>query len=571
MSNILNVDIESTGLPQWSEELCINAALLNTPEKIMSYTLRSLINQTINNKLRLSMHNGYSFDLPFLIYQERMRYQTDDLYTYLTTHENSVIDTLLISRLCFPHLMKHSLAEWIKRLQPTYKYLTEKVAIGKDEWNQDNIDLITERNHVDVKAQCAVTQHFIDMKCMDEQAVRDYHSANKFILDLSLNGLPFNEVDAKEVYANRILKANRKIIKVQGVLGRTHIDKKGKEVPMNLNSNDQIHAALIKLYGKGLPLGEPSKKTKKRSPIFNKKNARFVTQDFPILNELLEYRDAMTIAGFVAPISAKKSYKDRLRDGRIYPSVNMIEARTLRASYQSPPVQQFPDDMKALIQGDIIDMDFSGLEMQVLGYELKETFGETAIWDMNERGECPKQATWDCLGSLLDNIPEDKRLSVSKTVNYAVLFGQQPKNTLNVLQLDRSYESELKQALDQRFPALSLLTNYLQKNMRNQCILNLFQQRVSSPEYCVVNSFTQSSGAMYAMKLLPLVYKHLSEHLKVIAFVHDEILMEKIKAITAEEIDHAIQLGYQDFEEIHQFPIISKLNWSEGRSWYEAH
>ena len=169
------------------------------------------------------------------------------------------------------------------------------------------------------------------------------------------------------------------------------------------------------------------------------------------------------------------------------------------------------------------------------------------------------------------NIPEENKLSVSKTVNYAVLFGQQAKNTLNVLQLDRSYETELKQALDKRFPALSLFTKHLQRNMKNGCILNLFNQRTSSPEYCVINTFTQSSGALYAMKLLPLVYKYLSPKLKVLAFIHDEMLLEQVEDITDEEINEAIENAYIEFEHKHKFPIISKLNWKRENTWLEAH
>lgn len=578
--NILNIDIESTGLEQWSDELCINAAYLDSPTDVKSYTLHDLILEIVTNRVTVSMHNGYSFDLPWLIHQERTRLNTDWLYEYFTENDNTIIDTLLISRLCYPHFMRHSLAEWIQRLKSHYTYLEDKVEI--DDWSKDNLEAITDRNVIDVKAQCALTQHFIDTLCLEEQAVIDYHSANKFILDLSLNGIPFDEQDAKKVYANRILKANRKIINVQKALGKTVIVEKKvtrkkekvtieEEVELNLGSNNHIHKALINLYGEGLPLGEPSKKTGKQSPIYNKKNAKIVQKKFPILQELSDYREAMMIAKFVEPVVSKKSYKSRYVDGRIYPSVNMIEARTLRASYTNPPLQQMPDDMKGLVKGDIIDMDFSALEMQVLGYELKETFGETKIWDMNQQGLCPKQATADCLGSLLDNIPEDKRLSVSKTVNYAVLFGQQPKNTLNVLKLDRSYESELVRALDNRFPALTLLTNYLKANMRDGCIINLFGQRTSSPDYCVVNSFTQSSGALYAVKMFPLVYKYLSEKINLLAFIHDEILLEEKEKVSDEFINIAIEKAYREFENKYQFPVISKLNWKRGNTWLEAH
>jgi len=561
MSDIFCFDLESTGLEMWSDVLCINGAWLDSPEEIIEFqSVKHLIEFIIKGHARVSAHNGYSFDLPLLIYHERKQYKTDHLYTYLCDTPNSIIDTLLISRLTFPHLLKHSLAEWIERLKPTYRYLQSKIKIASDAWNVDNLEQIEARNHIDVMAQCALTQHFIDMQCMDEQAVVDYHKANKFILDLSLNGLPFDADEALDVYARRILTTNREILKVHNVLGR-----------INIGSNTQIDKALKNVYGKGLPLGPPSKKTQKRSPLFNKKNARFVVKDFPILDHVLKYREAMNLAKFVEPIVSKKSYVSRYKDKRIFPSVNIIEARTLRSSYANPPVQQFPEDMKALVKGDMIDMDFSGLEMQVLGYELKETFGETTIWDMNQNGTCPKQATVDCLGSLLDMIPKENQLSVAKTVNYAVLFGQQPKNTLNVLQLDMSYESELKRALDTRFPALNLLTNRLKSEMRNECILNLFGQRVQSPEYCVINTFTQSSGALYAMKLLPLVYHYLSHEMNLIAFVHDEMLLERVGKIKAEGINLAIESGYREFEEKYNFPIISKLNWSEGRSWNEAH
>lgn len=112
--HILNVDIESDGLPQWSSTLCINGAYLDSPENIISFNLKSLIDEIIDNNAVISMHNGYSFDIPFLIYHERSELNTDRLYTYLCSGRK-VIDTLIISKLCYPFFMKHSLESWIER------------------------------------------------------------------------------------------------------------------------------------------------------------------------------------------------------------------------------------------------------------------------------------------------------------------------------------------------------------------------------------------------------------------------------------------------------------------------
>ena len=213
---ILCVDIETTGLEQWSELLVISAAYLDSPLDVKHYTLVEIIDEIISNDCHVSMHNGFGFDLPWMIYNERLQGE-DRLYTYLCKTKR-VIDTILVSRLCYPQLMKHTLKSWVPRLQHEYTYLHDKVTIN--DWSEANIEKITDRNIKDVYAQCAITKHFITYGCMESQEVKDYHSAVKFNLDLSLNGIPFDHDQAKNVYASRILKANRELLKAKKINNR---------------------------------------------------------------------------------------------------------------------------------------------------------------------------------------------------------------------------------------------------------------------------------------------------------------------------------------------------------------
>ena len=126
-------------------------------------------------------------------------------------------------------------------------------------------------------------------------------------------GLPIDisEVDRLTIELNRSKGRSRRIAR------RTFGD-------INLNSNMQVNKKLIALYGKGLPLGPPAEKTKKRSPLYNNKNDYKVEYEFPKIKTIATYKKILKKMTYISKKGDSSLLGENYHEGKSYPSLSIM-------------------------------------------------------------------------------------------------------------------------------------------------------------------------------------------------------------------------------------------------------
>ena len=248
----------------------------------------------------------------------------------------------------------------------------------------------------------------------------------------------------------------------------------------------------------------------------------------------------------------------------------------MRSQYKNPPLNTVDKRIRGLVGTEgMLGVDLEALEYLILAFTVKEVFGDGIMWDNHHAGVCPKQWTLDALGPLQDYMElreGETKESKAKTLNYAYLYGAGIPHLMGFLNLPSGKAGELQEALNKRFPSLDKLSRQLVRHKRSGTILNLFGQKIKSEDHLVLNSYAQSSGAGYAMRIFTCLSKELDEYYSPIIFNHDEIqYIPKETDIPTEFIDNAIDLAYKNFSDKYNLPIISKFNWTLGNSWKESH
>ena len=140
---------------------------------------------------------------------------------------------------------------------------------------------------------------------------------------------------------------------------------------------------------------------------------------------------------------ALKSMFNRYHQGRVYPSLTFVGSRTGRCQYNSPPINQIDKRIRDLVSVDpeketLVGVDIVALEEMILGYTLRETFGDDTLLQNVYNGANPKQLTIDALGDLFDGFPESENYTkkdAAKRLNYAFLYGAGLTKLCNIVEL----------------------------------------------------------------------------------------------------------------------------------------
>jgi DNA polymerase-1 len=110
-------------------------------------------------------------------------------------------------------------------------------------------------------------------------------------------------------------------------------------------------------------------------------------------------------------------------DGRVRAQVKMYGTKTMRFSYESPPLQQFPPEarhvFKAAEEHTFLQCDFSQLEARILAY-LSEDEPSTRVF--REGGDVHKQNAADLFGTLSSEVDKPAR-NFAKTFLYGLSYG----------------------------------------------------------------------------------------------------------------------------------------------------
>ena len=551
-------DIESEGLPLYSKYLvgayasCADletgeeVSLVGCPEKMVKVLASALADDR-----EIIGHNIICYDLPLLYFHTK---HCQLLWDIIFSKSYHIYDTLLLSRLMYPRLRQHSVAAWTKELG-----IESKVEI--EDFSNVDMETLEKRVIKDVQIQFKIWDYMSNSHIPEQyKSIQDFTS---LMVEMLGTGVTFDKNKAKDLETKLI---------TEKLFLRNALQRKLPNVA-NFNSPKQIHEALLKKRGRGLPLSE------KGNPTFNKQNQHKVAKQFPELNALIDYKHHLTQLSFLSA-DGKKSFYTRLQGGSIYPSMSFCSTITYRSQYSNPPLNQMDKRLRDIVAAPdnsfLIGFDLDSLEFRVLGHGIKKELGSTDILDELDRGN-PKQKTLDVFGSLFDNVTGDKE-ATAKQLNYAILYGQGIASTLKLLNLDGSYKREVEEKVSERFFAVEEFKHYLLRKRYNETILNYYRQKVhvnDDTTYCIVNYYCQSSGAFYAMHIFSLLHGLLKKSYKDISpiiFNHDEVnylCREPQNERDERKVEEMLDDIHTKLKEKDEY--ITSLNYNIGKNWSEIH
>ena len=561
-------DIETEGLALGSPFL-IGAIYTEGVKPTLFYNVNNFCENLLDivrTGKHIMCHNSATFDFPRLQYLAEFDFLEDLAFFKYQCH-----DSLVISQIMFPERFKHSLEEWGITVGHAKVRIDFANATDKD---------IERRVCGDVRLNYALLEYLQHHGW--PQAIPCYKSIQEFNHVASLMGavgVPHDQEEMKRLRSKLMYQRSKSYQQVRKTLG-----------DINVNSNVQIHKALLAKTGKGLPLGEPSEITKKRSPILNSKNRAVQLQKFPILSSVLEVKDLDGVLRFLLPAKGKTyfgnavMYSKKWERDCIFPSFRVWGTVTGRGQYSGPPVNQLSKQIRKVVESPkghlLVGADVVGLEYRIFGFLTKTFFGITDIWDEVEQGLCPKQRTFEIFEPFLDRVFVAKGnsiLGVCKTINYAILFGIGMPALGGMLgYADEADITQIRALREERFPGLGQLTSYLQSQIVADKITNIFGVQIPTPAYKVVNSTIQSSGALYSKALLYLFYVKLSALIvaKPILYNMDELLIavnDVGKEFVQKRASWAVQEAHEEFEQRYNVPLIAPLKMAVGKTWDDVH
>jgi DNA polymerase I len=200
------------------------------------------------------------------------------------------------------------------------------------------------------------------------------------------------------------------------------LDKKGK--PVNINSPDQIGAALVKI-GVKLPKNPETGnlKTDERT-LANIKH--------PATQEIVHYRGLQKIMTSYG----QKSFLDKIHPftGRIHADWRQLGTETGRFSCEKPNLQQLPDAFRqCVVAGEgykLVVADYSQIELRIIA-EMSDDKAMIAAFNSEYDLHTATAATM--FNTDPDKVSKDERFA-AKTINFGLAYGMGPpklRDTLN--------------------------------------------------------------------------------------------------------------------------------------------
>lgn len=597
-------DLEATGL-KFNSRFLVGVGL--TPSKnnhwdtsFNALDFVSIIINKLTQGHKVWGHNIICFDLPFLVYKEREEAGTDDLLKALKYHSHLIFDSLLISRRNNHKMSGHSLEGYADIFAYEYGFNVKKVQVEEGKWNKENLNLLKERCRNDVLLSEKLVEFIGDR---DYLALDDNHAniqrAYPQIIDMLASGYPMDRTImrySRNVLFTELFKARKIFVGDSGI---------------NINSAQQISDRLTDLYGRGLPLGPPSEKTKRASRLSNEKVLDRLNLTMPLVTYLKKYKKTKGLYDyFKKDKKSKKSfynsilYNKYLNGHRGHSSLGLFSSRTYRNQFAEPPLNQMATKIRNVVNVDpkthsLVGIDIKSLEYRVLGRVLRE-LGFDRIWDETEKNLCPKQQTVEVFKDEMDEIealrgeefPHKDRLALGKTINYAILYGSSASGlTKNTLGLGEESVQTIQNKINERFEGVEVFKKYLagEIDRKKGTLTNLYGLEVPSPAYCSVNTFAQSSGSEYAYMLLfllpPLIEEILQDSLDnqvdvkatPIIYNHDEIqvvvnlplkTMNILKGCFISELKDTAR---ENFEKVTGHEYLADIDVMIGEGWHETH
>jgi hypothetical protein len=549
-------------------------------------------------------HNIILFDLPAIqkVYPE--------LYC-VSEKDPRVIDTLIWSKLCFPHLKemdygrfqkgmlpgqfigRHSLEAWGYRLGE-FKGNFGKTTDWKN-WSKEMSDYCEQ----DVKVTKNLYNYLIafsDPK-MFAEALPLEHQVQWIIRRQENFGFYFNKTKGEKLYAKLLKKQQELLVELQEIFppvvknkGQFTPKKDNKArgytaggtmtkieiTPFNPSSGDHIIYGLTKLHN-----WKPKEFTDKGNPKTDEDVLSSLS--YPEIPKLIEY---MTVSKRLAQLHDGKQgwLKNVKPNSRIHGRVNTLGAVTGRMTHNNPNLAQVPagyspygEECRELFcvpEGKVLlGWDASGIEARCMAHFLapydKGAFIKTVL-------EGKKEDETD-IHNLNKKALEITSRDVAKTFFYAWLYGAGYGKIAKILSCSTRQAKQKVQTFLDNFKPLKKLKEDIANaiKIRNGMLKGLDGRPLySRSPHSALNLVFQSAGAVIMKQFLVILDAELQAKFQgkyeFVCNVHDEVQIETYPEI-AEEIGKIANQSIIEAGKQLGFRCPLEGEYKIGNSWEETH
>jgi DNA polymerase-1 len=347
----------------------------------------------------------------------------------------------------------------------------------------------------------------------------------------------------------------------------------------NVNSTPQLRMVLFDQLGL-----TPVKKTKTGAST-DADSLQKMTDDHPIVSELLRYREVEKLRGTYA--EALPPLIDA--DGRVRATFKQTDTTTGRISSEAPNLQNVPvrtadgrEFRRAFIAEDgwgILTADYSQIELRVLAH-LAEDPG---LLDAFDRGVDIHTATAAKVFGVAESDVDDAQRRFAKVVNYGLAYGMEAYGLGQRLDIPTE---EARDILDSYFDGFPKVKTFMQTTVaeakRRGYTTTIFGRRrqiaeLSSDNFRIrqmgermaQNAPVQGSAAdifKLAMIDVDRALDHAGLRTRMLLTVHDELVFE----VPLEERDDAEPLIRATMESVTELRVPLQVDSGFGPNWAQA-
>lgn len=484
-------------------------------------------------------HNVIGFDIPAI---EKI------LGTSITTQ---VVDTLVLSRLCYPDLRtddykreafpkdligSHSLKAW------GYRLGIHKGEFGETaDWSRWT-EQMQEYCEQDTEVTRKLFHHLVQQGIADRAWVLE-HQVASICKKIEQSGWTFDMSGAERLTAQlltRRLDLKERLLKVFPPKKEV-LKTKTKTIPFNPGSRLDIARGLNELYGWKPVLVTPSGQPRIDEEILSELK-------YPEAQLLTEYLLVVKRLGQVA--EGEEAWIKLAKAGRIHGRINPGGTITGRASHARPNMAQVPasrspygKECRSLFlprKGwSLVGADASGLELRCLSHYLHSyddgSYGKSVVsgdihWENAIAfGLVPAGTKRD----KHDPEHEDRR-NQSKTLIYALIYGAGDLKLGSVVGGTAKEGKRLRSSFEKKVPAYKMLRDAVASASRRGYLVGLDGRKLPiRSQHAALNTLLQSAGAVVMKVALVGFVRDMSfdghewgSDYAVIGWIHDEFQIE---------------------------------------------
>lgn len=488
VKEVVGIDIETTGLNVQKNQIRLIAIYSNSYE-IVTENLESIRTILEDPKVLKVFHNA-SFDVSFLEFND---------YSVVNYTDTMIMQQILMNN---------------RELQSLVKLAKDYLGIQLDKslqhskyWNGEITDAHRKYCLQDAKATFQLYQVMFT-KIHNNYLFPTYRreiGALPAIIEMKLNGIHVDIVG----WGKQLALISKDVSELKSELE--------EELQCsNLNSNSQLLRSLKNL---GVPLYN----------VTEKHLAGF-TGRFPIVERLLMYKKKQKVIS---------TYGEKLKcflddDNRLHGEWSLIGTQTYRMSCSKPNLQGLPKELRPYIKPKenhvFIIADYSTIEMRVLA----EIANVSTLIDLLNAGADLHTSTAQAV--FKDQLIDKVKRQVGKELNFGLIYGLTPyglANRINSLQGMKVDEDEAQKFMDAYFEKFLEVKSYQHQQLKSDIITTLggryWEERNGLLELKPRQRFNyaiQSSSAEGLKETLSLVMKNKKREWRLIAAIHDEIILE---------------------------------------------